>query len=237
MKKKIMISVGIILAAAGLLAALALLLPKTDPISEIEDTSTSRQIVPKSDEPNTIMETDLSALDFTALRSINPDIVAWIKVAGTDISYPVLRTGDDKPEDFYLHHDIYGRYSFKGSIYMQNRNHADLSDFMTVLYGHNMNDRSMFRQLHRLRNPDYLKENNGITVYTPDGDKHYHIISATIQSDENILDAYDDFEDKDIRVGYWKSLFDEEEIGQLLVLSTCCGDTDRRLVVVSKACT
>ncbi|MCR5453009.1 MAG: hypothetical protein K6F00_10305, partial [Lachnospiraceae bacterium] len=76
MRKKIIISLGIIAMAAGVLAALALFLPK-NPVEKEE--ITSHQIDEKQLKPEEInikLKSDLAKIDLKSLKNINPDIVA-----------------------------------------------------------------------------------------------------------------------------------------------------------------
>ena len=56
-------------------------------------------------------------INFDSLRSDYPDAVAWIKVAGTPIDYPVVCS--DESELYYLRRDAAGSYSVSGCIFMQ----------------------------------------------------------------------------------------------------------------------
>lgn len=85
-------------------------------------------------------------IDFAELSSINPDIYAWIRIPDTQIDYPVLQREEN--DTYYLRHNSSGRYAFAGSIYTEEANSRDFKDPMTVLYGHNMRDGSMFQNLH-----------------------------------------------------------------------------------------
>ena len=62
---------------------------------------------------------EIMAVDFSYLKEINPDIVAWIDLPDTSISYPVLQSGEDKKEDYYLHHNVDGSYGYPSSVYIQ----------------------------------------------------------------------------------------------------------------------
>ena len=134
-------------------------------------------------------------IDFNALRETNPDIYAWIKVPGTSVDYAVLRS-NDKPEDFYLNHDITGKYKFAGSIYSQMLNSADFSDPNTILYGHNMNNGSMFASLHKFRKADFFNENKYIYIYTPGHILTYTIYSAYRYDNRHILYSFDFTDEK-----------------------------------------
>ena len=97
-------------------------------------------------------------IDFAGQQEINPDIYAWIQIPGTTVDYPVLQS-DDEPEDFYLNHDVNGKYKFAGCIYSQMLNSKDFSDPNTILYGHTLNKGSMFTSLHKFRNAEFFNEN------------------------------------------------------------------------------
>lgn len=45
----------------------------------------------KQDEKSQEIET----VDFTKLKEINQDVVGWIKIANTNIDYPILQTNDN----------------------------------------------------------------------------------------------------------------------------------------------
>ena len=199
-------------------------------IADIDDTG----------EPAEKGESTAVPVDFEALRNINPDIVGWIRVEGTDISYPIMRSSDDEEEDFYLYHSFLRESSSHGSIYMQKINSVDFSDFNTILYGHNMRDDTMFGQLHRFRDKDFFEENDEITIYTPDGTHQYRIFAAYITENEMIFDTRGDFENDVLKENYIEFL--KGTVGnqrdakitvnsRIITLSTCCGDDAKRLLV------
>ena len=70
-------------------------------------------------------------------------------------------------------------------------------------------------------------------IHLPDETKEYEIISAEISTAENILDTYDDFTDPDISHLYLKQYIGDKDTGRFLILSTCCGDENRRLGVMA----
>ncbi len=86
-------------------------------------------------------------IDWDGLRSINPDIVAWIYIPGTVINYPVVKAEDN---DYYLTHDFNKDSAWLasyGSIFMDYKNKSDFSDMSYFMYGHHMNDGSMFADI------------------------------------------------------------------------------------------
>lgn len=62
------------------------------------------------------------SIDFERLHKINPDIVAWIEVPGTNIDYPVVQ-GKDNEE--YMHHTFRKNYNFAGCIFLDSHCHQD----------------------------------------------------------------------------------------------------------------
>lgn len=103
-------------------------------------------------------------IDFDGLRGANPDIVAWIDIPGTPISYPVAQTVDD---DYYLHHTIDGVYSAYGAIFLSSLNEQDFSDSHSVIYGHNMNDGSMFAFLNQYAGVSVFTQSPVVHIYRP----------------------------------------------------------------------
>ena len=101
-----------------------------------------------------------------SLRSINPDIYAWIKVPGTNINYPVAKTDNN---EYYLDHAYTGDNLVNGSIYADFRCVLPITDnYNTVLYGHNVTSGSMFNHVTHFFKPEVF-ENTNIYVYTFDG--------------------------------------------------------------------
>lgn len=78
-----------------------------------------------------------------------------IRVPDTQIDYPVLQREEN--DTYYLRHNSSGRYAFAGSIYTEEANSRDFKDPMTVLYGHNMRDGSMFQNLHFFEDETFLR--------------------------------------------------------------------------------
>lgn len=110
---------------------------------------------------------DLS-VDWDYLRSVNPDVVAWVYIPGTRVNYPVVQGADNEE---YLHRSFSGETGFAaraGSIFMDAANASDASDANTVLYGHHMRDGSMFACLSNdLSNDGPFNDHRTVYVLTP----------------------------------------------------------------------
>ena len=129
-------------------------------------------------------------VDFNELNEINPDVYAWIYVPNTNVDYPVARSSRDGDDSFYLQHNIYRQYQFSGMIYSEIRNNPDMHDRVTVMYGHNMLNGSMFASLHDFEDKDFFDENNTFFVVTKDKVFTYLIYSAYTFDDRHILNSF-----------------------------------------------
>lgn len=183
-------------------------------------------------------------IDWKALQALNPDIYAWIVVPNSNVNYPVLQSSENEKEDFYLMHQVNKASGYPGAIYSQKRNAKDFSDRMTVLYGHNMKNGTMFTSLHKYEDKNFFKENPYIYIYTPNAKYVYQVFAAYNYDDRLILAYFNDFKEDDVWNTYLKS-FQQLYKGnvdnaiassltsddKILTLSTCNNvETERFLV-------
>ena len=118
------------------------------------------------------------------------------------MSYPVLRAGAGKDTDYYLRKDYKGNYFTGGCVYMQQRNSADYSDRDTVIYGHNMNNGTMFHSLHNYEDASFFKSHPYVYVFTPEKTLIYQVFCAYRDDDKLILAYYNDFSDSSTFLNY-----------------------------------
>ena len=109
----------------------------------VEATEPVTYWVPVPVEGDPVME-EMAGINIAALREENEDVLGWIRIPDTKIDYPLLQ-GEDN--DFYLKHTWQKQRNSVGSIFLEHLNRPDLTDFNTIVYGHNMRDKSMFGQL------------------------------------------------------------------------------------------
>lgn len=177
-------------------------------------------------------------VDIPYLQSLNADVIGWICVEGTDIDYPVLY--DDTDNSYYIDHTRTGEYTSSGSIFIQDVNSKDLTDFNTVVYGHNMRDSSMFAQLHRFEDESFFEENDTVVLYTEDSVLTYKIFAAYVRDNEHLIKYYT-YETESDRQAYIDDIYDHDGLyrydvqvtpdDRILSLSTCTGWTYTRLIV------
>lgn len=155
--------------------------------------SSSVQSVTDSATDNSV-NSPKNPIDFKKLHKINKEIFAWIRIPDTNIDYPILQS--EKSDDYYLHRDIHGNNEYAGSLYIEYCNSTELDDRVTVVYGHNMQNGSMFANLHKFENPSFFKKHRFFYVYIPDRKLTYEVVSAHNYSDKHIMNSYNFAENK-----------------------------------------
>ncbi len=83
-----------------------------------------------------------------SLQEEYPDVIGWIEIPGTVIDYPLLYT---ETYDYYVDHNYTGEEDFYGDPFLDYRNATDFSDTVSILYGHNMSNGTMFAGLDDFR--------------------------------------------------------------------------------------
>lgn len=125
-------------------------------------------------------------LDFADLQeNTNEDIYAWIYIPNTQIDYPVLQHPTDNY--YYLNYNLDGSKGYPGCIYTEDYNAKDFSDPLTVMYGHNMKNGSMFAGLHKFEDAEFFEENPYVYIYTEKDVLVYEIFAAYQYSDAHLL--------------------------------------------------
>ena len=117
----------------------------------------------------------LREIDLDALRQVNPDVIGWIRVPDTKLDYPLVQ-GEDN--DFYLEHTWQGNKNSVGAIFMDCGSAPDLTDFNTLIYGHNMRSGAMFASLHGYSGQSYLEAHPHIYLMVDSGVFRLDVFSA-----------------------------------------------------------
>ena len=115
---------------------------------------------------------------YQALVDENPEFFGWLRLDGTILDYPVMRSFDDNDE--YLYSNFDGDYCYSGVPFADFRNTRDSDNIL--IYGHNIRDGSMFHSLVNYGdlkgNLNYYKKHPVVEFNTPEGDQKYKIISV-----------------------------------------------------------
>jgi len=99
---------------------------------------------------------------FQELQTINPEVVAWLTVHGTDIDYPVTQGPNNMK---YVNTNAEGKYSLTGAIFLHYKNSEDFSDFNSILYGHHMAGDAMFGQIGSFAKKDVFESRRYGNLY------------------------------------------------------------------------
>ena len=87
------------------------------------------------------------------LMAINPDVVGWITIDGTNIDYPIVQ-GRDNQE--YLTLNVFREYTLSGSVFLDSGNNPEFTDPYNIIYGHHMDNGAMFGQVLDFLNKDFF---------------------------------------------------------------------------------
>ena len=180
------------------------------------------------------------------IAKINSDVVGWIKIGNTNIDYPVMQNGD-----YYLHRNIYKNYSSHGTPYLAEYCNIQYSDNL-IIYGHHMNDNSMFAQLDNYKKHSFYENHKYIKFYSYYNgktiEKTYEVAIAfktVVYSDKgfkyynytNFSDVQElnDFIENCRKLEFYNTGIDINYGDKLITLSTCeYSQKDGRIVVVAK---
>ena len=186
------------------------------------------------------MSVPFMEVDFNKLIQKNSDTVGWIKVDGTKVNYPVVQADDN---NYYLNHAFNKTDNISGWIFGDYRN--DFSNFgrNTIIYGHNMNNKTMFGSIPSMLNSGYLNNsnNNYIKLSTPNTNTIWKVFSIYVIEPE-VYYIKTNFYNEDF--GGWlntikeRSVYDfgvsVDESDKVLTLSTCDNTGTKRIAVHAK---
>ncbi len=184
--------------------------------------------------------TSENTLDAAALSSVNSEAYAWLEVADSDISFPLLQSQAE--EYYYLTHNALGEEDENGSIYTEYYNRLDFSDVNTVIYGRSSAE--MFGRLHQFRDRDFFDAHSVIRIYLADQVLEYRVYAAYTYDDRHLIATYD-FGDPDVFARYLEDVFAIRQMDayfaedvtvtaedQIITLSTGVpGESDKRYLV------
>lgn len=102
-------------------------------------------------------------VDLSAYLVQNPDFVAWLRIPGTNVDYPVVQT--DNP-DYYLNHTFSGKSSVVGTLFSLADADYAAPGRNIAIYGHHLRSsgEKMFTSLMRYKNPDFYEDNQTIVL-------------------------------------------------------------------------
>lgn len=209
-KKRVFWKTVLLLSLTGIVIILGLLAgylyqeyTEEQQYSDLQETIVGKEEELTQDDPEVIFPNEENPVDFSELSAINPELYAWIRIPGTKIDYPIAcHPGDDS---YYLNHDLYGQTAVGGCIYTEEANSRDFTDPNTVIYGHNMENGTMFQNLHLFEESTFFEEHPYVYIYTPEKVLVYEIFAAYSYDDRHLLNSFD-FSDRQVWEKYLKDI-------------------------------
>lgn len=215
--KPVLIFFCLLLSAAAVLAGVKIYSELREQQKEKEDFAVVSQIaeptVTTAQTESEPAEQSAAERNIQALIAENADCIGWLSIDGTNISYPVMHTPSNPQK--YLRRNFYGRYSQSGVPFLDGR--CDLQSTNLIIYGHNMKNGTMFSDLKKYVDRDFLNAHRTVKFEMVDGIR-YFTVTKVLRTD--IMDAWYD------RIA--------AEDGRQLILSTCYGSgKDGRLLIIA----
>lgn len=184
-------------------------------LAELVQTTPSEPIQPDEAPAPADDEPEEALRDLSALFAENSECIGWLCIPDTAIDYPVMYT-PNAPQK-YLRRNFYGEYSQSGVPFLDYRCSPDSGDLL--IYGHNMKNGTMFSDLRKYLDADFLSSHQTIELQIKDTLYRYTIVEI------KVTDTSDKwYED----IG--KKLFEDK---RFLVLSTCYGGGNGRLLIIA----
>ena len=137
--------------------------------------------------------TSAPVVDWAGLKAVNPEVVGWVQIPNTVVSFPVYQASDN---DKYLHTNAEGNYSLGGQVFMDYQNQAPgMVDQQTIIYGHHLRNGAMFKPLADMDKQEAFDSVSTVWYVTED---------ATYELEPLFL-SYTDENDTNVRVFDWSS--------------------------------
>lgn len=184
---------------------------------------------------------------YETLYKKNKKLIGWLKIADTNIDYPVMQTSNN---EYYLDHNFDQESDKNGSIFLDKDCNAAFPNTNMIIYGHHMKSGKMFGKLDYYSKESYYKEHPQIqfdTIYEEGIYDIMYVFRSRIYNEDEIVFKYYQFMDVNSEDEFYSamdemarmSLYDTgvtAEYGdKLITLSTCDNsEEDGRFVVVAK---
>ena len=252
MNRKIYIIISVVLAAILAVSTFFIIRNKMDSAKQNEVYDNLAEIVeedpPEENEGITYSEDKDYLAEYYELYQQNNDMVGWIKVDDTNINYPVMQSIDEP--NFYLKHKFDKTYSAYGCPYVQENCDVQKPSDNIIIYGHHMNDGSMFTGLMKFTDKSFWENHKTIEFDTLTDRNQYEVIAVfkTVVytnsedsfkyyefTDAENAEEFDEYVAKCKELSLYDTGVTAEYGDKLISLSTCeYSHNNGRLVVVAK---
>lgn len=178
-----------------------------------------------------------NTINFKALKDINSDTAGWVRVNGTQIDYPYVKTTDN---DYYLSHTFDKSESRAGWVFMDYRNSKSSWGRNNILYAHGRVDGTMFGSLREVLKEEWQtnKSNHYVQTLRQAGNNKWQVFSVykVATTDDYIkVDFASDGEYEE----FLRTISERSEYSfgvsvtkkdKILTLSTCYDDTEKAVL-------
>lgn len=137
-------------------------------------------------------------VDFEGLQQLNSDVIAWICLEDTVINYPIVQGADNNQ---YLRRLLDGTWNTSGTLFLDCDNDSLFSDQNSVIYGHNMRNKTMFGILGNYKEQEYYDAHPVALLMTPGESYKIRFFSGYVA---------------DLGDNAWELSFTEDEYGRWL---------------------
>lgn len=201
----------------------------------------------RAEYPNTIFPPNIQ-LKYAKLYATNNDFVGYLEAKGVGLSLPVVQTNND---EVYLEKNFYGQSTKYGCPFVTYLNNIEPLDLNTVIFGHHMNDKTIFGALDYYKDIEGFKSAPVITFNTLYNNYKWKVIAAFItnaeEKDDNgyifryyftslsSQERFSAFLNELAQRSLYDTGVDVLPTDKLLTLSTCSHEfEDARFVVVAR---
>ena len=171
---------------------------------------------------------DLAWINLEALRAVNREVVGWISIPGTMVSYPLMQ---GKNNEYYLNRSWKKEYMGSGSVFLEATAGRELTDYHTIIYGHRMQNGTMFGSIKYYSRADYWRQHPSVYVVLDEVIYRYEIFAAH-EAEVTSLVYRLDLEESNLKEEFLQYCISDSvlktgltpgEEDRILTLSTCTG--------------
>ena len=187
-------------------------------------------------------------LQVIELQKVNPEVVGWLEIEGTNISYPVCQADNN---DYYLTHSYKKEKVTGGSLFLDKDYDFTIPSSNLLIYGHRNTKGLLFEDLIKYQDENFYNSHKIIRFTTATEDSTYEVMAAFnsrvyYQDETNVFryyyfvnaenkSEYDEFVENCKKSSLYDTRVTAEYGDQLLTLSTCeYSQRDGRFAVVAK---
>lgn len=173
-------------------------------------------------------------VNFDELLAKNSDTVAFLKVNGTNINYPVVQSNDNS---YYLTHSYDKSKNDAGWVFLDYRNDINNLSQNTIIYAHGRWDTTMFGSLKNVFKNDWYNKTDNYVIHlsTPSYNSLWQVFSVYsiptetyyLTSNFGTTESFQTFLNTIEGRSKWNFNAEVNTNDKILTLSTCYNDKEK----------